>query len=266
MLRLALEIPTAMLPRWTNPRYTDLDFILAHKVLADKDYADYFRTRPQGRELILDNSTHEFGRPLPMEDLRRAAELVKCDFIIAPDIVNEQMTEQQYFKNLDWLRRTYFGMNVRGAAIGGVLCGNTEESRLHYADCFDVYGGLLNGMLCFTFHHRDRLQWWHEYRGSRENVMMVKRIHVLGVSTLDEMVEWFHISEENPHCNFSIDTTKAVKWGVQLKHIDRLESLRGGPIDAKAVLELPDFTAEQIEVTEHNIQVLRNICTTGKRW
>lgn len=253
MLRLALEIPTSMLRQWTA--LTDLDFILAHKVLADDEYASFFRERPIDRELILDNSTHEFGHPIPLSDLRKSAELCRADIVIAPDIVNEQIDEAQYRQNLQWLRECGAEFKGTGYILASVLCGLTPEQRTFYADVATEHAGVM----CFTFHDRHRLQWFDEFRQNPE-FMLWDRIHILGVSSIDEMREWVRISDSYPSHDFSIDTTKAVKWGAQLKEIDKLESLRGGPIDAKAVLELKEFTPQQIECVEYNIDFLKKVC------
>lgn len=252
MLRLALEIPTSMLERWTP--LTDLDFILAHKVLKDPSYASFFAGRKKGRELILDNSTHEFGVPLPLESLRAACQLVNASILIAPDIVNEQITPVQYRQNIEWMNQTVEAFLSESVAIGGVLCGITKKERDHYID----ESSMLD-VLCFTFHDHRRLQWYADFE-QHSDFHTFKRVHVLGVSTLDEMRRWYDISEKYPGCNMSIDTTKAVKWGAQGKEIDKLATLRGGPIDAKAVLEIEHFTAEQIACVEYNIGVLKRIC------
>lgn len=246
-----------MLDRWTP--LTDLDFILAHKVLQDPKYARHFLHRPKGRELILDNSTHEFGKPLPLSDLHTAAELVNADMLIAPDIVNETMSLEQYRLNIQWMQDTIMEFAGTKTLIAGVLCGHSKRHRDEYLD----QTGLLD-VLCFTFHDSHRLTWYHDFE-QHDSFHTFKRVHVLGVSSLDEMERWYEISERYPGCDMSIDTTKAVKWGAQGKKIDTLKSLRGGPIDAKAVLELDTFSEEQIQCVEYNIEVLKKVCT-GQPW
>lgn len=255
MLRLALEIPTSQLSRLVPQ--TDLDFVLAHKVLDDPEYAAFFATRGSERELILDNSTHEFGRPLPYAHLNRAAERSRADIVIAPDVVTvdkSKRTYVQYEQNIEWLVETC--EKLLGFKIAGVLCGEKYSERESFLHEMYVAGA---EVLCFTFHEEQRLEWWKDYMKGKYAGHW-KRVHILGVSTLQEMCEWVKISNENPTVDFSIDTTKCVKWGYQLKEIDKIESLRGGPIDAKAVLELKNFTEEQLEYIEHNIHFLKDIC------
>src|SRR5262245_1236135 len=47
MIRYSMEIPTSRLTDWSP--LCDLDFVLAHKVLEDKSYADFFANRPRDR-------------------------------------------------------------------------------------------------------------------------------------------------------------------------------------------------------------------------
>lgn len=252
MLKLALEIPTSQLKRWSP--LLDLDFILAHKVLNDKHYADFFASREKGREVILDNSTHEFGVPIPLDQLRLAAQLSRANFVIAPDIVTEEMSQEQYFKNLRWMQEAataLFGFNV-----AAVLCGRTTMERNAYTSrCV----GRVK-MLCFTFHDRRRFEWWEEFSCHAYSGYF-PRIHVLGMASVDELKRWVDVSEKYPQYSFSFDTCKPLKWGVQGKRLDQIDgTVRGGSVKSKDVLEMTHFTDEQIQCIEENISYLRKVC------
>lgn len=258
MIDLSMEIPTSQLRRWT-PR-TELDFVLAHKALKDASYARFFRQRPKSRRAILDNSTHEFGRPLAMGDLEAAAKLVRADYVVAPDIVNASMTAEAVNQNVRWVDQTLetVGQNYMTAAV---LCGLDEVSIRHYLSRFSHEVA----MLCFTFHNPYRLQWWKilaEFNDAdNEDSLPYDRVHLLGVSSLEELRAWVEISEKNPDVHFSVDTSKPLKWGAQLRKLDEIDgSLQGGQIKSKEVLELEDWTDAQIECVEHNIDVLRKVC------
>lgn len=86
-MKLSLEIPTAYLRDFTP--LTDLDFALAHKVLENQEYANFYLDRAKGRELILDNSMHEIGKPLSVAELEEAAKRCNADYVIAPDQLGE---------------------------------------------------------------------------------------------------------------------------------------------------------------------------------
>ena len=84
MIKLALQIPTKYLKAFSI--FTDFDFALAHKVLEDKEYAEFYRKQSaSGRQVWLDNSMLELGEPLSEQDIIRAASYIKATHLIAPD-------------------------------------------------------------------------------------------------------------------------------------------------------------------------------------
>ena len=89
-MRLALESPTQLLG--TVQPLADFDFILAHLVLKDEKYADFYRKSTKFK--ILDNSTNELLEPCSLEDLETADRLVgPCNLIVSPDFLgNADMT------------------------------------------------------------------------------------------------------------------------------------------------------------------------------
>lgn len=255
MLELSMEIPTVKLKEWSS--LCDLDFVLAHKVLNDSEYAQHFQNRRFGRDVLLDNSTHEFGSPLPMDSLQLAAELCRADILIAPDIVNPKIDDAQIEQNIKWAEETCRA--VRNVSIGVVLCGHTLDQREEYISrTFDAGAKVL----CFSFHDLRRIDWFYDFL-YHETFSGWKHIHILGVASLNEMKHWWNISESYKEKRFSIDTSKALKFGVAGQRIDTLTSLRGGPIRSKEVLDLKTFTPEQEGVVKKNVEILRSICTTG---
>lgn len=256
MLGLSMEIPTSKLKEWSP--LCDLDFVLAHKVLNDSAYAQHFQNRRFGREVILDNSTHEFGKPLPYADLEQAAQLCRADYLIAPDIVNTDIDDAQIALNMHWMHETCENVAAKDdwLAVGAVLCGHTRAQRDSYIS-FAGEAGVT--MLCFTFHEPKRLLWFSDFM-LHPTYEVWNRIHILGVSTLAELRIWVKISEQYPEKQFSVDTSKALKFGVQEKLLTDNLDLRGGPIRSKEVLELGEFTPVQEECILQNIHKLKAIC------
>lgn len=255
MIKLALEIPTHMLPRW-DPKI-DLSFVLAHKVLQDQHYADFFNRRGSRRQVILDNSTHEFGHPIPFVDLLKAAKMVRADYVIAPDIVTPDADEAQWKQNMEWLQEAVNIFAPSDHALAGVVNGcNMDLLEQYYDDGTDYLE-----MLCFTFHEPNRLQWWKHYT-DHVQFMDIMRIHLLGMSSVEELKRWVDISNDYDDFDFSFDTSKPLKWGVQLKRLDQMTdvSLRGGAVQSKHVLDMEQFSAEQIECVEENITYLKKLC------
>jgi len=177
---------------------------------------------------------------------------------------------KQYWQNVDWMKETYQALSTaQGTELAAVLCGPRRQDRDDYV-CAAMGRA---PMLCFTFHDSHRLEWWSEFTRNR-HFWWWRRVHILGVSTFDELKRWVEISEHFNDILFSVDTTKAVKWGYQCKSFDLKDwsmtedfhrrddpsSLRGGPIDAKKVLELDDWNDEQVQCVEYNIKTLKDLC------
>lgn len=257
MIKLSLEIPTSRLKEWSP--LVDLDFILAHKVLDDPEYARHFEGRPAGREVILDNSTHEFGKPLPFQQLHAAAILTKADFVIAPDIVNPvaNADREQFLQNIHWIWEAHHHLSE--FKLGGVMCGTTSVDRVKWLA--DTQADLK--MVCFSFHIPQRIAWWRDFIINQLYIQHMQRIHLLGMMSVSELREWVKIADKHPSIQFSFDTSKPLKLGVQgIKFTDGLEdqNLRGGPVNSKSVLDMKDFTAEQEKCCIENIEYLRGIC------
>lgn len=263
MLKLSLEIPTVMLKQWSP--LVDLDFCLAHKVLQDKEYGEFFAMRPIGRELILDNSTHEFGKPIPFAALELAANMVQANFVIAPDIVVDRslMTEEMVAQNRLWLLQAAEDLS-HGQQIGGVLNGLSTADLLSYVSMVSEHGTLL----CFTFHESNRLGQWHTVKDHILRDTPIRRIHLLGMTSFAELREWVKISEEYQHIEWSFDTSKPLKWGVQHQFLSSFdiehEGVRGGTVKSKHVLEMKEFDDSQIEIIECNIDYLKAVCRGEK--
>lgn len=257
MLKLSLEVPTARLKEWSP--LLDLDFVLAHKVLTDKTYAEFFAQRPQGRQVILDNSTHEFGKPIPTEDLCKATNMVHADVIIAPDIVTPDLPDEQYTKNLEWLvdsSEALWESCGTHKKIGAVLCGNTPMQLSNYI--YRAYGRA--EVLCFTFHEPKRLEWWDAF-SHHPLFRYWEHIHILGMASLEELRHWVDISWKYPAVKFSFDTCKPLKWGVQGKKLSDIQgSVRGSTVKSKEVLEMKTFTKEQETLIIENIEFLKKVC------
>lgn len=253
MIKLACEIPTSRIKEWSP--LVDLDFILAHKVLDDPNYAKLFKERSKDRKVILDNSTHEFGRPLPFEDLRRAADLCKADVVIAPDIVNPNIDYKQYIQNMEWIYQA--GKHLHGYYIGAVMCGKGPIQRETWLE----RASKVADMLCFSFHMPQRLEWWKHFADT-VYVRRFSNVHILGMISITELRRWVKISEKYPEIEFSFDTCKPLKLGVQSLEFSQYEdtNLRGGSINSKSILEMKSFSEVQEMCIRRNISYLQAVC------
>lgn len=85
-MKLALECPTSMLG--VIQPLADFDWILAHLVLSDPDYAEYYKQ--SGRFKVLDNSVNELLEPLSIGEIAAAAKCVHPDLVVAPDYLGDK--------------------------------------------------------------------------------------------------------------------------------------------------------------------------------
>jgi hypothetical protein len=236
LIKLALEIPTSLLTELTP--LTDLDFVLAHKVLEDEAYAEHYDKRPRNRTLILDNSMHELGHPLPPSRLAIAAEAVHADYVIAPDKLGEPV------QNLEWYRETWRFIKHSGVAV--VLSGRTKEERVEYAR--QIKGA---DMVCLPFREH-RLQWMHELA---DFLTWCQTFHLLGVNELSELT---HFRDEYSVLGkWSVDTAKPVKWGLLGQDMTKLLTQRGASITSKDLLNVASATPEQLAMIRSNVDFLR---------
>jgi hypothetical protein len=239
-MRFSMEIPSSYLARWAP--MTDLDFALAHRVLEDEQYASWYRNRPAGRQLILDNSMHELGTPLPIELLREAASWVKADFVVPPDQLGQpEWNLSQYQKCVK-----AFGSEF---SVAAVLCGRDREARKKFLKKVD------SAAMLMLPYREPRMTWYLELRIQFERFPW---IHLLGVSELSELQSFNRLCGNNER--WSIDTSKPVKAGLVGRSILDGQSLRGIPVSSKDLLGLENLTEDQQELIESNVSAFRSIC------
>lgn len=241
---LAMEIPSSKLKEWTP--LADLDFILAHKVLKDRHYAEFFLKREQGREVILDNSMHELGAPLDIGDLCEAAKRVKADFTIAPDKLDDaQWTIEQYVEAKERLSWTAAFTNVIG-----VLVGDNPYERLRVLEVYSTK----SSMICLPY-RRPRIEWFFEHSLSDR----FSRIHLLGMSSTFELRAWTWIAQQFPETRFSVDTAKPIKAGLLNLPCVGDVNLRNMPISSKDLLEYSHVSPTQDRIVRANVEWLRRL-------
>jgi hypothetical protein len=234
MIQLAVELPTSMLGM--SYMSTDLDFAVAHQVLEDPTYAKHFAERPKGRELILDNSVHELGESIGIQPLLTAADLVRADYLISPDRMDDPLWTAEQFHRLNAWRH--------GLKIAAVLTGNTPAERSVFLK--SVQGA---DMLCLPY-RRQRLAWFVEQAPA------FFRVHLLGVSELPELLMWKAFASG---LRLSVDTSKPAKHGLLGQRLPLQRSLRHAPMTSASLLNFRDATAQQTTDVAFNISYLREL-------
>jgi hypothetical protein len=88
-----MEMPDVHLPELS--KHTDFDFCLAHRILEQGRsgvYPKFYKKQAeQGREVWMDNSFHELGHALPLEDLLTAAKIVNPTHIVAFEVAKDPL-------------------------------------------------------------------------------------------------------------------------------------------------------------------------------
>jgi len=242
VIQLATEIPVA---HWHLSSWADLDFVLAHKVLDDATYALRLKNRHRDRTLILDNSMHELGEALPIEKLKDAAARCRADYVIPPDRLGDTSWNTYQFQRA---RRLF---SETGIAVVGVMCGEDSIDRQIALETYYETTSML--LLPFRL---PRLRWFLEHQ---EAMTHFRRIHLLGVNTLDELRHFAAASHQHTSVTWSVDTGKAFKWAMLGKRLEDLEDVRKS-IPQKELLEIEEVTQEQKDLAYENTMFLKKVC------
>lgn len=248
LIGLAMEVPTYHLEDLIP--LTDLDFAVAHRVVQDEDYASFYRRREPGRELILDNSMHEIGAPVSWEMLREAADLVKPNYVIIPDSLIDFTWS---FRQIEHATK-----HLESYRLAVNLVGDTYIERRALLD--EAYRHNVS-MLCLPY-RKPRLEAYLQL-----DISWWSRIHLLGVSSLDELRAWTTLvnwrSQTFQELRVSVDTSKAVKWGIRGRYIGDGQDIRHAPISSADLLSHKNITNEQFSFIIQNVCCLRNILGHG---
>lgn len=247
-----MEYPVAEHDLWSP--FCDLDFVMAHKVLARPWYADALRHRHYSRIVILDNGMHE-GVPVNNVEMVRAAVRCCANFVVPPDKLGN------FDYNVAQLREL---ASMRGESsqwdLAPVVCGDTPAERKAFIQyCSDL------GARCLCFPFREpRYDWIIELRHEIMAGLGSKwsRIHLLGVSELEELRRFVQLSNMGAWTQFkwSVDTAKAYKWGMGGIDMRTMTTWRNSHIGSEALLNLPTTHEDQLKPIIKNIHLLKAVC------
>lgn len=217
-MRLTMEIPTKHLEELSP--LCDGDFALAHLVLQDEHYAEFYASQSKkGRLVVLDNSMHELKNPLSVPEILSAAERIRPSFVVAPDKLGDPKFTYDQFQLMVSENRKH------GFRLAVVLCGtNTAERSQFFMDTRQYAD-----MLCLPF-REPRLDWLSELlRAVPKHVAWPPFIHLLGVNELIEIPLINNLLDVAgwPRDRRSVDTAKPWKWALKGKRLSDLDSVRG---------------------------------------
>ena len=206
-MQLALECPTPLLSE-IQP-LADFDFCLSHLVLKDEEYANYYRK--SNRVKILDNSTNELLSPLSLEEIKQAADIVKPNFVVAPDFLGDGVTTIESLKKaLHYWDQSMLIPVIQGSTIQEVINCLKEIVRLNFcarlAVPFDI---LTNRSASLEDMAKGRRMVIHMLDMSYTQYP-IDSIHLLGVTTLEELKSY----DTYPQVE-SVDTGSPVLHGLK---------------------------------------------------
>jgi hypothetical protein len=215
-MKLSLEIPKAHLKEMSE--LTDLDFALAHFVMNDKPYREFYAEQAKKRIVILDNGYYETNEPLPIPDLMEACRMISPSIVVAPDKLKEP---EWTFKQWETMDRMFAQRSIRTRVGCNITGRNAAESVSMMASL--ASRGCSTIFLPFR---EDRLSWV----GNAMNIL--KRfpwIHLLGVNTAEEIQAFAALEKDlDGRVRFSLDTAKPFKFAIADTKMPSKGSLRGG--------------------------------------
>jgi hypothetical protein len=244
VIDLALETPTPHLKQFAA--HTEFDFTLAHHVLMERRCREFHARRAANRLLILDNSMHELGSPLPVPALIVAAQLVHANILVPPDKLNVSMAT-----NLRWLRETHAALRATYPFCkpAAVLCGRTAAARLAFVQ---IARALNIACLMLPFRKPRKAWFQHLLRAG----VHFSHVHLLGVSERAEL-QWFaQVAASLPNTLFSVDTSKPIKWALCGRRMDDGRPWRGAPVSSQDVLRAR-LTPAQLKLAIENVRILK---------
>lgn len=239
-----MEIPKAILEQ-VSP-LCDLDFALAHEVLQDSEYAEFYtKQRKAGRFVIMDNGFHELGKPLSTIELLLAASKIQPSVVISPDWLGRPEETLKAFFELQEANQTQH-------KLGFVLCGSTAAQR---SAIFTKVAPYVH-MLCLPF-KEPRFEWFADLVDRIPvTFKWPARIHLLGVNSFQELSAFKAYFRELgiSDARTSVDTGKPLKFGTSVKQFSVKLPLRGaGPLKT----DYKGFTDKQLATIFYNVAFLR---------
>lgn len=244
-MQLALECPTAYLQDLIP--LSDFNFLLAHLVLKDKRYRDYYSPR-SSTYTILDNSVNELGEPCTLQEMAEAANLVGVQKIIPPDYLGDwEKTIGSLTEAIKLWGYSSIIPVVQGSCLEEVSrCGEALIQKLNFrtiAVPFDIT--------------LDRSHTLEELAAGRRQVilrlLLINRdvkIHLLGFTTFEEIDDYKIYSDTI----VSVDTGSPYTNAVNSRRFGLSDLLpkKGYSIDYSDT-----FTDNDLSLTFYNLAYMR---------
>lgn len=238
-MKLALECPTALLP--VVQPFGDLDWVVAPRVLQDKEYAEFYHGSARIKVL---STTDGIAEPLGLEDFKKALDAIGGNaFVVAPNWANDMPRTVSAYG--EW--RKEFGEGI----VIGVLQGSSFKEAL---SCLNWYKGEV--AVPYDIGSSGSAGNW--LMGLRRalvvsNIPADRFVHLLGFNTVEEL-EWY---ETKPNI-LSINTGYPVALGLAEEDILDTDKLaKKEPTAVKLDRFKGELTQTQWTAVIRNIALLR---------
>lgn len=166
-MNLAFQIPTKYLN--VLAECEDFHFALAHLVLQDNHYAEFFRR--SAKFVLMDNGVHETSEPLPLEKLAEAAWRCEADAVIPPDF---------FFDRERTLWHFHEAVNMWGKRrLWPVVQGTDTEDTIRCANEYIMSGA---EVVCIPYRLRRKRIWL-----SPVSPIMPTAIHYLSYDKVEDL-------------------------------------------------------------------------------
>lgn len=253
MISLAFECPTECLEQ-IQP-LADFEWLLAHKVLQDSEYAEYYKNST--RLKVLDNSVNELLTPVSFRDIEKAQAIVNADWIVSPDWLGDGRKTFEYFKEF----RENLGASSEHALP--VLQGSSVTECLNYSEKY-LRLGVTNLAIPYDL-TCDRTDSLEKMAVSRMNIVtnllklnVFKWIHLLGLTSLIEL----EVYKDWTSTKISLDTGSPIanglagrRYGVDTLLDKRVPTFKVMEDDMKA----SDIAMASWDLVFYNIAYLRKL-------
>lgn len=247
-MQLALECTTKLLGQ-IQP-FADFDFMLAHLVLKDEVYTEFYKTSDKRK--YLDNSVNELGTPATLEDVKAAYDKVKGPYeicVVSPDFIGDyKQTIQIYVEFL----KLFKDLPIIPVAV---LQGNSYEEVF---TCLKLYYSIHNGppsVLAVPYDIGSEKKDPPELMALRRalivsNIPNNTQIHLLGFTDINEF--WWYRGKANI---VSLDTGIPVLLGLEGKGVE--EPLQDKTKPTLDLMEGLTLSKENYGTICRNIALLR---------
>jgi len=248
---LSFEMPTKYLNELGT--YNDYDFCLAHLVLANPTYLEYYKDTNKYK--ICDNSAFELEQPLPNEEVIKAANMLGAQEVVCPDAFhnNKGTCERtqgfiNYVKSIGDINKFKLMGVVQGENIPSWY---SCLSFMNNNKDIDVIG--INYASCGIFDDDPKMARIKAVRAALDQAKVRKIIHLLGVGGNPiEVKEHGHI----PNLR-SCDTSIPIVQGLSGDRFDEEIGINGSKLPRPNNFFEMDLSNKQIEDIKYNLGMMK---------